>query len=197
MLSLDERIMMHELCPTLMNACNNLRTSYSLLFIVQLDKGGERIPIWARRLLSDLAAHHLRFLGAAQDLHLDHERLGDARSFQSVSITEGSFRTEFIHLDSIIDLAVGACYNSYLRWRRRETHYSLDSVVARSRLDDREREPTCTKTAPSHATLAPGLLCFTCPHNIILGIEFLRSQESPKHPFQVLLNRFRRGILSV
>ena len=82
-------------------------------------------------------------------------------------------------------MQTGCCYHKSLRFRRQAFRYELDSEVAHGT----ESEPTCTKTAPTHATLAPGLLCVTCPHLFIVGFEILRSPESVRQPFQLLSNR--------
>jgi hypothetical protein len=92
-------------------------------------------------------------------------------------------------LISFLDLNAGACYHESMRYRRAPTRYDIDSPAASSDADD----ISCNKAAPSHATLAPGMMCVTCPHLFIMGIEILRDRETVRQPFQILHNRCKEG----
>lgn len=56
-------------------------------------------------------------------------------------------------------------------------------------------EEFCRKETHSHNSLTPGLFTIFCEHQVCLGFSLMQQVESPRTPFDILLERFPQEIL--
>ncbi|KAI8516330.1 hypothetical protein Bbelb_049110 [Branchiostoma belcheri] len=57
------------------------------------------------------------------------------------------------------------------------------------------RDPSqrCNKMYGGHPSLSPGIFTLYCQHGVCYGFTILKSHESPRHPFEILIGRFNRA----
>ncbi|XP_066285252.1 uncharacterized protein [Branchiostoma lanceolatum] len=57
------------------------------------------------------------------------------------------------------------------------------------------RDPSqrCNKMYGGHPSLSPGIFTAFCQHGVCYGFTILKSHESPRHPFEILIGRFNRA----
>ena len=68
---------------------------------------------------------------------------------------------------------------------RSPRYYAADQ---KSLKEDRD---TCRKFSSTHPVLTPGIFTIFCSHGVCYGFQILKEHESPKHPFELFLTRFK------
>ncbi|GMT24245.1 hypothetical protein PFISCL1PPCAC_15542 [Pristionchus fissidentatus] len=89
------------------------------------------------------------------------------------------------------DTVYGGIEHSFLDYY---PNWPMKRGKGRYEKDGRGDNMQCSrKDTDLHPRLTPGLLLFTCSHRVVYGFTILKSSESPRHVFDVLVTRMNDG----
>eukprot|EP00058_Branchiostoma_floridae_P026343 XP_002611834.1 hypothetical protein BRAFLDRAFT_83142 [Branchiostoma floridae] len=76
---------------------------------------------------------------------------------------------------------------------RGQAKYAKDAQRRTGTRRCREPSQRCNKMYGGHPSLSPGIFTMFCQHGVCYGFTILKSHESPRHPFEILIGRFNRA----